>query len=407
MTAWKKPRRLEDCHNIDDLRLLARLRLPSPIFHHIEGGAEAETTLRRNTAAFDEHLLIPRSLVDVSAVSTSLTILGRELAWPVFCAPTGATRFSHPAGELAVARAAAAAGTLYGLSTMSTYSLEEVAAVSPGPKLFQLYVFKDRGFTRDLIERCKRSGYHALCLTVDVPVTGKRERDLRTGWGIPIKLTLASTASFASHVPWLWGQLRCGRLSMPNVAAQTGSRDLVEQTRFIGQQLDPSVSWKDVAQMIELWGGPFAIKGILAAADARRAADVGATALIVSNHGGRQLDGAVAPIDVLPQIAEAIGHRVEVILDGGIRRGVHVLKALARGAKACSIGRAYLYGLAAAGEPGVMKALNILKAELIRAMQLCGCTDVNHIDPGILRNIDPRTLSQLTHTRHTRDARHP
>jgi L-lactate dehydrogenase (cytochrome) len=256
--------------------------------------------------------------------------LGRDIDWPVFCSPTGASRFCHPDGELAVARAAASSGTLYCLSTMSTYGLEEVAAASSGPKMFQLYLFRDRDVTLGLIERCRRAGYSALCLTVDTAVVGKRERDLRTGWGVPIKLSMENIGSIVCHPRWLLGQARKGMLSMPNVADLIGSKSIVAQTQYIGTQLDASVTWKDVRQIIEFWGGPFAIKGVMSVDDARRVVDVGATAVIVSNHGGRQLDGAAASIEVLPEIAKAVGDQIEVILDGGIRRGVHVLKALAR-----------------------------------------------------------------------------
>lgn len=380
MNPSRTPKTLADCHNILDLRELARRRLPSPIFHYLDGGAETEFTVERNVAAFDDWSLIPRCLVDVTNVTTRTSVLGQQLDWPVFCSPTGASRFCHPHGELAVARAAAAAGTLYGLSTVATHSLEDVATASVGPKLFQLYIFKNRDVTRDLIERSKRAGYHALCLTVDVPVNGNRERDLRTGWGYPIKLSAAGMASFASRPSWLFGQFRNGPLSMPNVAAQCDDADLAAQTRFIRAQLDATVSWKDAQEMIELWGGPFAIKGIMAPDDARRAADIGATAVIVSNHGGRQLDGCAAAIEALPDIVKAVGQDIEVILDSGIRRGTHVLKALALGAKACSIGRPYLYGLAAGGEAGVTHALKILRTEFVRAMQLSGCRDIAEID---------------------------
>jgi L-lactate dehydrogenase (cytochrome) len=382
---WKKPTCLDDCHNILDLRELARRRLPGPMFHWLDGAAETETTAERNISAFDDEKLIPRCLVDVASVSTSTRVLGQDIQWPVYCSPTGSSRFFHPDGELAVARAAAAAGTYYGLSVMSSFSLEDVAAASTGPKLFQLYIFKDRDVTREMIERCKRSGYHALCLTVDTAVPGKRERDLRTGLGVPPKLSMNLVAGFARHPGWLLGQWRKGPLSLPNVAARTGSNSVVAHSRFFGEQLDPSVAWKDVREMIDLWGGPFALKGVMSADDARRAVDVGATAVIVSNHGGRQLDGAAAPIEVLPEIAKAVGHQIDVILDGGVRRGVHVLKALARGAKACSIGRPYLFGLSAGGEAGVTKALEILRTELIRAMRLSGCTDVRNIDESIVR----------------------
>ncbi len=377
----QRPKNLQQCHNILDLRELARRRLPAPMFDWLDGGAETETTARRNTEAFDAEKLIPRCLVDVSSVNTAVRILGQDLTWPVFCSPTGASRFFHPEGELAVARAAAKAGTLYGLTVMSSFRLEEVAAASSGPKLFQLYVFKDREVTRELIRRCKRAGYQALCLTVDTPVPGRRERDLRSGLGIPPKLSMRLAASFARRPGWTLRQARRGPLAMPNVEDWTKSASIVAHSRFFGEQLDPSVSWKDVRAMIDLWGGPFALKGVMAADDARRAADIGATAVIVSNHGGRQLDGAAAPIEVLPQIVQAVGDRIEVILDGGIRRGVHVLKALARGAKACSIGRPYLFGLSAGGEAGVAKALDILRTELVRAMKLAGCTDVRRVDP--------------------------
>ncbi len=382
---WKKPRRLSDCHNILDLRELARRRLPSSVFHFLDGGAETEMTARRNTAAFDDQRLLPKCLVDVASVNTSTRILGRDIEWPVFCSPTGGSRIFHADGELAVARAAAKAGTFYGLSINSTCSLEEIAATGRGPKLFQLYIYKDRDITREMIGRCKQAGYDALCLAVDAAVVGKRERDLRTGFGIPLNLSMSLIANFARRPGWLLRRLRNGALSLPNLAERAGSKSLAAQTRYIGQQLDPSVAWKDVRPMIDLWGGPFALKGVLCADDARRAADVGATAVILSNHGGRQLDGAAAPIEVLPEIAKAIGDRIEVILDGGVRRGVHVLKALALGAKACSVGRPYLYGLSAAGEAGVAKALELLRSELIRAMKLSGCTDVRYIDEKLVR----------------------
>lgn len=370
------PRRLSDCHSIMDLRALAARRLPRPLFDYIDGGAETEWTARRNVAAFDDATLVPRCLVDVSEVSTRTRVLGQDLEWPLICAPTGASRFYHPDGERAVARAAAASGVLYALSTMATQSLEEVAAASSGPRMFQLYIFKDRGITRELIARCKAAGYGALCLTVDAAVRGKRERELRAGLGVPLRLTLRGMAGFARRPAWLMRHCRTGRLSMPNFAAAAGSDDLAAQTRFVSAQLDASLTWDDVAEMIGAWGGPFAIKGIMSPDDARRAAALGATAVIVSNHGGRQLDGAPAPFDMLPAIAEAVQGRVEIILDGGVRRGVHIVKALLRGATACSIGRPCLYGLAAAGEPGVARALDILHDEFARALRLAGFADV-------------------------------
>jgi L-lactate dehydrogenase (cytochrome) len=334
--------------------------------------------MTRNTAAFDDLLLIPRVLTDVETVSTATHVLGQRIAWPVFCAPTGTSRLFHSDGELAVARAAAKAGTFYSLSTGSTYSLEDVARASDGPKMFQLYIYKDRGITRELIERSKRSKYSALCLTVDVPTIGKRERDLRSGFRLSPKWSPKSFMSFARHPVWVGRRIGKGALSLANFAGRPERSWSIEH-------LDTSITWTDVREIIEQWGGPFALKGVMSSEDARRAADVGVTAVIVSNHGGRQLDGTAAPIEVLADIVEAVGERIEVILDGGIRRGTHVLKAIALGARACSVGRPYLYGLSAGGEPGVTKALEILRMELTLAMKLCGCRAISNIDRCMIR----------------------
>jgi L-lactate dehydrogenase (cytochrome) len=381
------PANLQDCFSIFDLRELARRRLPAPIFHYMDGGAEDEATLQRNTSAFDVHRLVPRCLVDVSDVRTATRLLGQELQWPLLCSPTGASRFYHAEGELAVARAAEQAGAFYGLSVAATHTLEAVASASTGPKLFQLLPFKNRELTQELIERCKRAGYSALCLTVDAAVRGKRERELRAGMGVLPRLSLSSMGRFALRPRWVLSQLRYGPLSMPNLAGEAAGGGLAANGRFLNEQLDCSMGWKEVRALIELWGGPFAIKGVMRADDARRAADAGATAVIVSNHGGRQLDGAAAAIDVLPQIVAAVSDRIEVILDGGVRRGAHILKALALGAKACCIGRPYLYGLGAGGEAGVGHALQLLRTELVRAMQLTGCTDVSSIDKSIVERL--------------------
>ena len=380
----RRPKRIGECLNIEDMRELARRRLPAALFDYLDGAAETEITARRNTAAFDEQRLIPRGLIDVRNVSTRVRILGQETAWPMMCSPTGASRFYHPDGERAVARAAAVTGTLYGVSVMGTHPLETVAAAGNGPKAFQALIFKDRAFTQELVARAKRAGYPALCLTIDATPRGKRERELRTGLGLPLRVSAQSAATFALRPGWCIGQLRRGPLSLANLAERAG-QGLTSQSQFATGQLEPSATWKDARDLADLWDGPFAIKGIMCADDARRAVDAGATAVIVSNHGGRQLDGAAAAVEVLPEIVQAVGGGTEVILDGGIRRGAHVLKALALGAKACSVGRAYLFGLAAGGEAGVVKALEILKAELITSMQLCGCTDVSQVARDLVR----------------------
>ena len=372
--------RLSDCHSIVDLQALARRRLPRPVYHYLVGAAETEATAERNVSSFDDVRLVPNCLVDVSRVNTKTRILGQQLEWPVFCSPTGASRFYHPDGELAVARAVAKSGSLYALAVAGTTSLEAIAAETTGPRMFQLFLFKDRGLTRSLIERCRGAAIPAICLTVDVAARGKRERELRSGMGVPPKLSWRTMASMALQLNWSVGQWRRGPMSMANIASHAQSENFADQSKYFGAQLDPSISWQDAAQIIKAWNGPVAIKGILSVDDAHRAVDAGATAIIISNHGGRQLDGAVSPFEVLPKIAEAVGEHVELVLDGGIRRGVHVLKALALGADACSIGRAYLFGLAAGGEPGVARALEILRSELVRAMQLCGCIDIESID---------------------------
>lgn len=375
------PRRLNDCHNILDLRHLAQRRLPGPIFEFLEGGAETEVTVRRNTAAFDTVQLVPKCLVDVGSVNTRTRILGQDTEWPLVCSPTGASRLFHSDGEIAAARASCEAGVLYGLATGSTYSLEDVAAATRAPKMFLLYPYKDRDLIHELIDRSKRAGYSALCLMVDVPVMGKRERDLRSGFSKWPEWSLRSLLSIARRPAWAVRQLRSGPIRLANFENRS------QEAGAVGH-IDPTITWKDVRSLIDQWGGPFAIKGIMSPEDARRAADIGATAIFVSNHGGRQLDGAAAPIEVLPEIVRAVGDRVEVILDGGIRRGVHILKALACGAKACSIGRPYLYGLAAGGEAGVMLALEILRSELVRSMQLAGCPDLKSIDARLVKQLN-------------------
>ena len=380
-------RRLAGCYSLADLRRVARRRLPKMVFDYLDGGAEDEVTLRRNRTAFTNYELIPRVLVDVSEVNLSTTVLGQPIDFPVILSPTGLSRLFHHRGELAVIPAAARAGTIYSLSSVASYDIETAAAASGGPKWFQIYVWRDRSVIRDFIQRCREAGYNALCLTVDLPVLGQRERDLRNGMTMPPRLTPRSIFNVAMHPWWSWYYLTTPRPVLANVASipGIGLNDITTQARHANSQLDPSVTWDDVAWMIEQWGGPFAVKGILSAEDARQAVAVGVKAIIVSNHGGRQLDHGPAPIDMLPGIVEAVGDRAEVIMDGGVRRGTDVVKALSLGARACMIGRGYLYGLAAGGEAGVSRALELLHSEIKRTMQLIGCTSIDKLDGNYVR----------------------
>jgi L-lactate dehydrogenase (cytochrome) len=377
-------RALERCYNIARLRERAKKRMPAAMFHYIDGAAGDEWTMRQNTAGFDRYELVPRFLVDVSEIDLTTTVFGEQIEMPFFCAPTAMSRLFHHDGEAGVARAADRAGTLYSLSSISTTSIEDAAAATAGPKMFQVYVFKDRGLNVEFIQRCKASGYSALALTVDVPVAGNRERDLVTGMTIPPKLTPATLLNFAMHPRWVYNYFTHAPIELANVRDRI-SGDVTTLVSFFNDQLDRTVSWDDAEWMIKEWGGPFAIKGILSAEDAKRAAEVGATAVVVSNHGGRQLDTCPAPIDVLPEIVDAVGGQLEIILEGGVRRGVHVLKALALGATACSAGRPYLFGLGAGGEAGVDRALEILKTDIERDMRILGARNVTEVDTSRIR----------------------
>lgn len=359
-------------YSIDDLRATARRRLPRPVFDFMEGGSETEVTLRRNLTAWDDHLLVPDCLSDVSGVDTTTELFGQKLAWPVICSPTGGSRLFHNDGEVAVARAACAMETLYCLSTASSITLERVAAAASGPKVFQLYV-QDRDVMRETIERAQAANYCGLCVTIDSPQLGKRERDLRSGFQASPKFTAKFIAGFALHPFWVAQRIGKNAITIAHPMQRT-----------LQPQPYQTLSWDDLDEIRRLWRGPLAVKGVMSVDDARRAVDAGVSVIFLSNHGGRQLDGAAAPLDVLPRIAEALGDRVDLVLDGGVRRGVHVMKALALGAKACSIGRPYLYGLAAGGEAGVSRALQILKTELVLAMQLAGRREIAAIDRSLL-----------------------
>jgi len=381
--------RLDRCFNIADLRSLARRRLPAPMFHYIDGGADDERSLARNTSAFDDYEFLPRVLRDISQIDLSTSILGGKIDLPFFLAPTGMSRLFHRDKELAVARAAGAYKTLYSLSTMGTTSIEDIAALGAGPFMFQVYIFRDRGLTRELVQRCQAAKVQALCLTVDTPLAGNRERDRVHGMSMPPRLTLGSAWSFATHPAWAAGMLLNPDFQLANVAHRvdaigSGTIGLID---YVNKQFDRSISWRDAAWLAEQWGGPFVIKGLLRAEDARQAASIGATAVMLSNHGGRQLDSAAAPVSCVASVRDAVGDALEIIVDGGIRRGTHVLKALALGADACSIGRSYLYGLAAGGQRGVERALHLLREELLRDMALLGCQRLDQVSPDLLRAI--------------------
>jgi L-lactate dehydrogenase (cytochrome) len=376
---------INHCHNVADFRRLAKRRIPEPLFHYIDGGADDEDTLARNTDAFAGYELLPRYLVDVAEIDMTTRVLGADLAWPGVLAPTGMTELFHHEGERAAAAAAESHGLMYSLSTMGTVSIEDVAAASAGPKMFQIYVFKDRGLTSEFTARCQAAGYTALCLTIDVPVAGNRERDLVTGMTMPPKFTPKSLYQFATRPLWVMNYFRSGGVELANVVDRVGHGPALPVIDYINSQFDPTVTWDDVGEVIAAWNGPFAIKGILSVADAERAAAVGASAVIVSNHGGRQLDGSVAPVDLIEPIREAVGDRLEVILDGGIRRGTHILKGLALGADAVMFGRPYLFGIGAGGRAGVEAVLTQLRDELERDMRLAGVNRIADIQRGLVQ----------------------
>lgn len=367
--------------SIAGLRAIARRRLPRPVFDYLDGGADEEWSLTRNDRAFADYEIVPDVLTDVSSLQTRTTLFGQPAAWPLMLSATGLTRMFHDAGEPAIARAAAAQGVPYCLSTMGTTRLEDLAKAVPAPLLFQIYVFKDRGLTRDLVSRCREAGYAGLCLTVDTPVAGNRLRDRRSGFSMPPRLTMRSFLDFALHPDWSISALSGAKFDLANVSHRTDALAAGPMSLFdyISSQFDRSLTWRDVEWLASEWNGPLAIKGLMTPEDALRAARSGATGVIISNHGGRQLDGAPAPIDQVAAVREALGDGPDIICDGGVRRGSDIVKALALGATACSIGRAYLYGLAAAGEVGVAKALSLLRDEFERTLALAGTPDIHSL----------------------------
>lgn len=379
--------RLTDCHNIDDFRRLAKQRLPWPVFDYIDGAADDELTKQRNTDAYARADLVPDVLAGVETIDTSCSIMGRTSALPLILSPTALQRVFHWQGERAVARAAAKFGLWFGISSLATVSIEEIGAMGDNPKMFQFYYHKDRGLNRSMIERCQAAKFDAIALTVDTIVAGKRERCARSGFTSPPRFTARNLLGYAMKPRWGLDYLLREKFALPNLDTHVkeGTGEAVSIAGYFNTMLDQSMDWKMAEQLREDWGGKFALKGVMSVADARRAVAIGADAIMISNHGGRQLDGSRSPFDQLPEIVDAVGGQIEIICDGGVRRGTHALKALCAGATAASGGRLYLYALAAAGQDGVERALAILQDEIERGMKLMGVTRVDQLTADRLR----------------------
>jgi L-lactate dehydrogenase (cytochrome)/(S)-mandelate dehydrogenase len=377
---WKKRG-----YSVDAMRRLAKAALPTPVFDFADGGAEDERALTRNEAAFDDLALLPRPLDGAPQRDLSITLFNKRLSLPVMIGPTGLAGLFWPDGERAAARAAAAAGTGYCLSHGSVCSLEELAALGTSPRWMQVFVYKDRGFTRELTERAQAAGFDGLVLTIDNQLIGNRERDVRNGFQIPPDFGVVGLARMAMKTGWLWRMRKeFSRITFGNYQKPGEVADIRKLAGKMPTLLDPSMSWTDVDELRRLWKGPLIIKGILSPAEAKSAMERGADGIVVSNHGGRQLDSAPAPIEALPAITDVVAGRMQVLIDGGIRRGDDVLKALALGASACLIGRPQLWGLSVAGEAGVAHVLEIYRREIDRAMGLCGIRRIADIGRDLL-----------------------
>jgi L-lactate dehydrogenase (cytochrome) len=382
-------RRLAKVGNVDDLRLLAKRRLPGGVFDYFDGAAEDEVTKIENSSAFSKVELRPRVLVDVSSIDTSTTIMGQPVPFPIALSPTGFTRIAHPDGELAVARVAGAVNLPYTLSTLGTRSIEEVAKVATGPLWYQLYVWKDRGLSRELVERARDNGYKAIMLTVDTPVFGRRERDVRRGFTLPPKIGLETFVDGILHPKWTWDFVRSEPITFSAVAGRKSvdGSTAVTLSDYVNSQFDPTLSWKDLDWIREVSGLPLMLKGIQSVEDAKLAVELGVDAIALSNHGGRQYDGAPAPVALLPRVVDAVGDSIEVLVDGGVRRGSDVVKACALGARAVMFGRPYLYGLGAGGELGVRWAINHITSGVTRTMGLIGETSITKLSPGVVTRV--------------------
>jgi len=378
--------RLGDCCNFYDFRALAKRRLPGPIFDYIDGAADDEVTLRQNAASFERCDLVPNVLRGVGAIDLSVTVMGRKLAMPVYCSPTALQRLFHHDGERAVAAAASKFGTMFGVSSLGTVSLEELRKAYDTPQVYQFYFHKDRALNRVMMQRAKDAGIDIMMLTVDSITGGNRERDLRSGFSIPFKLTFGGMLQFAIKPMWAINYLTHERFRMPQLDEHVDmSGGAMSIGRYFTELLDPSMNWDDVAEMVRAWNGQFCLKGVTSVEDAKRAVDIGCTGVVLSNHGGRQLDGSRAAFDQLAEIVDAVGDKIDVMMDGGVRRGTHVLKALSLGAKAVGVGRYYLFPLAAAGQAGVERALSLVRTEIERDMKLMGCSSISQLSRANLR----------------------
>lgn len=380
--------KLSECFSIADLRAIAQQQLPPVMFDFLRGGAEEELTLRWNRDAFAQWEFVPRVLRNVEHIDLSTTVQGVNVGLPIIAAPTGMSRMFHYMGERAVVKAAHAAGSAYSLSTVSTVSIEDVAAASQGPKFFQIYAWHDRKMVSDFIERSRKCGYDGLMLAVDLPALGKRERDLRNGHGRPAVLRKNTALGALTRPQWLYRFLTSPKWRMANMTEHLPhGADALKVIDTVNAQFDATVDWQRAEEMMAQWGGKFMLKGIQCVDDAILAADMGASGIIISNHGGRQLDGSPATLSLLPEIVAAVGHRTEVLLDGGIERGSDVVKALALGAKGVLIGKAYLFGLAAGGEEGVARTYAILRDEMERVMRLIGVSSISELRPEHVRRV--------------------
>jgi L-lactate dehydrogenase (cytochrome) len=380
MRGYMKNSRIDQCYNIEELHQLARRRLPSPFYYYLEGGSDDEYSKKNNIEAFDRYELIPRCLNDVSNVDTSTTALGINIELPVIIAPTGFSRMFHYQGEEAVARAAAKAGTIYSLSSAGSSTIENIASTTSGPKMFQLYMLNDREKSLGLINRARDAGYDTMCVAADLPILGNREDLLRVGLPPATKLTFSSLLSIVAHPKWFIRYI----MDPPNPMANffEGKIKHEDMGKFMP---DSTFSWDDLGEIKKRWQGKFAVKGLMSVADAKMAVDAGADYIILSNHGGRQLDGVPSTIDMIAEFVDAVGDRAEIIVDSGFRRGTHILKALALGASACMIGRPYLYGLAAGGEAGVDRVLQMFREEIERGMMLLGINKLSQLDRSFIR----------------------